>query len=276
LKRVLTGLVGAPIVIAALFWDRPWGIVALCLVFFMVCSWEYLTMLKAAGHKPMRAEGMTLTLAFLVASYWKQFDGLDVLIAAGAIGLLLGAFIRGMPVAKIMVSTAGTLFGAIYAGYLGGFVIRLKMQGDTPEGQHWGTDLLLLLILMTWANDIFAYIVGKRFGRHALAPVASPKKTWEGAVGGLLGSLGVAFLLQQFAIKSLETRDVIIVTVIIVVLGIMGDLCESLLKRSAGVKDSGNILPGHGGALDRLDSMIFAAPALYYYYHFFLDPTRWG
>jgi phosphatidate cytidylyltransferase len=275
-KRILTALVGAPIVIGALFWDKPWAVIALILIFFMVCSWEYLSMLKAAGHRPLRAEGLVLTLAFLIASYWAQFDGLDVLIAAGVIGLLLGAFVRGLPVAMILVSTAGTLFGALYTGYLGGFVIRLKMQGDTLEGKHWGTDLLLLLVLMTWANDIFAYIFGKRFGKHALAPVASPKKTWEGAAAGLLGSLGVAFLLREFAIHSLSTTDVIVVTVIIVVLGILGDLCESLLKRSAGVKDSGTILPGHGGALDRLDSMIFAATALYYYYHFFLDPAHWG
>ena len=262
-RRILTAVPLAAISVGALFWENPLGVIAVCLFFFIYGGFEYFRMLRAAGHHPLMTEGLLLTAAFLVASRWTEFDGLDILFTVGTIGVLVSCLFRKIPVARVAVATASTIFGALYTGYLGGFVIRLKMQGE-----GWGRDLLLLLFLLVWGSDSFALWAGRAFGKTPLAPTASPKKTWEGAIGGALGALLIAAILKLTIIHTLTWGDVVVVTVIIAVIGILGDLCESLLKRGTGVKDSGGLLPGHGGVLDRIDSMLFAAPALYYYFHF--------
>ena len=266
-RRVFTALPLAAIVLGALFWEKPWGVIAVCLFFFIYGSFEYSRMLRAAGHYPLMAEGLLLTAAFLIASYWLAFDGLDILFSVGTIGVLISCLFRRIPVERVVVATASTVFGALYTGYLGGFVIRLKRQGAI-DGSLWGRDLLLLLFLLVWGSDSFALWVGKAIGKTPLAPISSPKKTWEGAIGGALGALLIAAILKLTIIHSLTWGDVVVVSTIIDIVGILGDLCESLLKRGTGVKDSGGLLPGHGGVLDRIDSVLFAAPALYYYFHF--------
>jgi phosphatidate cytidylyltransferase len=122
--------------------------------------------------------------------------------------------------------------------------------------------LIIGIFILIWVNDSFAYLVGKTLGRHKLYPAISPKKTIEGAVGGLVFSMATAYLLSKFE-PILDTAQWIILALVIVVTGSLGDLIESKLKREAGVKDSGAILPGHGGMLDRLDSLIYAAPFAY-------------
>jgi phosphatidate cytidylyltransferase len=130
-----------------------------------------------------------------------------------------------------------------------------------PQGSSW----LLLIMLIVMTNDATAYYVGSAFGKHRLYEAVSPKKSIEGALGGLAGSLIGALLAQYFFFNQLGYADVIITALVIGVIGQVGDLFESLLKRSFGVKDSGSIFPGHGGVLDRLDSILFAAPVTYYY-----------
>ncbi len=266
-RRIFTALPLAAFVLGALFWEQPWGTIVLTLFFCSYGGFEYFRMLREAGHRPLMTEGMLLTIAFLIASCRTDFDGLDVLFAAGTMGVLISCLFRRIPITEVIVTTAGTMFGALYTGYLGGFIIRLKMQGSV-HGSEWGRDLLLLLFMLVWASDSFALWAGKAFGKTPLAPTASPKKTWEGAWGGALGALIIAVLLKVLLIRSLTWGDVVIVTTIIVIVGVLGDLCESLLKRCTSVKDSGGLLPGHGGVLDRIDSVLFAAPALYYYFHF--------
>jgi phosphatidate cytidylyltransferase len=153
--------------------------------------------------------------------------------------------------------------------------------------QQWaGAFYLLYLLLVVWAGDIFAYFVGKSVGRHLMAPRISPKKTWEGAAASLVASVGVGWLLFHYALPLsswllraglIERRDgifgleqpamgpIIVLTIVLNVAAQLGDLVESLIKRGAGVKDSGAILPGHGGMLDRIDALLFAAPVLWYY-----------
>ncbi len=271
LKRVLTALAVAPVVLAGVFWSQPWIIFALCFIFFGIGAHEYYKMLRAAGHAPLVFEGLLLTLAFVTASLFTNFDGIDVLFAAGVAGILASALIRRMEAGKILVATAGTLFGALYAGYLGGFVVRLKAQSG-----EWGKDLLLLTFFLVWSGDSFAMWSGMLFGKTPLAPSVSPKKTWEGVIGGTFGSLLVAAGMKLWAIHKLRWADVLIITLIVAVFGVVGDLCESMLKRASGIKDSGGLLPGHGGILDRLDSTIFAAPAVYYYFHFVLQARENG
>ena len=176
-------------------------------------------------------------------------------------------------------AAAAAVFAFTYIALPLGMLVQLRQQ--------WaGGFLLLYLLLVVWAGDIFAYFVGKSMGRHLMAPRISPKKTWEGAAASLAASLAVGALLFHYALPLssallnaglIERRDglfglekpalwpIILLTIAINIAAQLGDLVESLIKRGANVKDSGTILPGHGGMLDRIDALLFAAPLLWYY-----------
>ena len=145
--------------------------------------------------------------------------------------------------------------------YIPFLLMHLVMLHRTPYGWQW----LLVLMLIVMTNDSAAYYTGSAIGKHRLYPQVSPKKSIEGAIGGLFGSIGGTVLAKYTFFPQLSLVDAVLTAVVIGILGQTGDLFESLLKRSFGVKDSGSIIPGHGGVLDRLDSIIFAAPATYYY-----------
>jgi phosphatidate cytidylyltransferase len=130
--------------------------------------------------------------------------------------------------------------------------------------------MLILAMVAVYVGDIFALYGGRAFGRHRLAPVISPKKTWEGAIAGLVGSVAGSLLAPLWFARALPVRHAVALGLLLGTVGIAGDLAESLLKRAAEVKDSGSLLPGHGGILDRIDSLLFAAPVLYSYYVLFL------
>lgn len=176
-------------------------------------------------------------------------------------------------------AAAASVFAFTYIALPMGMLVQLRQQ--------WaGSFYLLYLLLVVWAGDIFAYFVGKSMGRHLMAPRISPKKTWEGAAASLVASVGVGWLLFHYALPLssallraglIERRDgifgleqpamgpIILLTVVLNIAAQLGDLVESLIKRGAGVKDSGALLPGHGGMLDRIDALLFAAPVLWYY-----------
>lgn len=147
--------------------------------------------------------------------------------------------------------------GIIYIALPLSYLIFLR---EETNGEWW----LLLLLVIIWANDTFAYFTGKSIGRTGLSRI-SPKKTAEGAFGGLLGGFVVAFLYNKFLSMGLGIGTIAVLSLVIGVVGIIGDIAESLLKRAAGVKDSGTIIPGHGGVLDRIDSLIFPIPLIYYF-----------
>lgn len=145
--------------------------------------------------------------------------------------------------------------------YLGLPLSYLTPLAEFEQGRFW----LLFLLVVVWSNDTFAYFTGRKFGKHKLAPVISPKKSIEGAIGGIVGGSVVGLLLVHFTGMDSSPLNTIIITVVVGLVAMAGDLAESLLKRGAGVKDSGTIIPGHGGVLDRIDSLIFPVPLLYYY-----------
>jgi len=157
---------------------------------------------------------------------------------------------------------AYAVLGFIYIPFL---LMHLVMLHRTTYGWQW----LLVIMLIVMTNDSAAYYTGSAFGKHRLYPLVSPKKSIEGALGGLVGSIGGTLLAKFTFFPELPLADAVITAVVIGILGQTGDLFESLLKRSFGVKDSGNSIPGHGGVLDRMDSIIFAAPAMYYYVIYF-------
>jgi phosphatidate cytidylyltransferase len=151
-----------------------------------------------------------------------------------------------------------TAYGALYVGLL--MFIALLKRDQGARGGGW----VFLLLTVTWFGDTFAYAAGRLAGRHKLYPRISPGKTWEGAVGGLVGSFAAAALAHAWYLPELSWAGAAGVALPAGALGQVGDLCESLLKRAYGVKDSGALLPGHGGLLDRIDALLFAAPYVYY------------
>jgi len=151
-----------------------------------------------------------------------------------------------------------TMFGVLYLGLTLG---TLSMTRLLPLGE-W---LIFFLLLVTWASDTGAYLVGTLYGRHRLAPTISPKKTVEGLVGGLIAAIIAGYAARWWFLPELSGLDCLILATLLTITGLWGDLTESAMKRSVGMKDSGGILPGHGGMLDRLDSLLFTAPVFYYY-----------
>jgi phosphatidate cytidylyltransferase len=162
------------------------------------------------------------------------------------------------PLEQSLRDGAMTLFGVLYLGLTLG---TLSMTRLLPLGE-W---LIFFLLLVTWASDTGAYLVGTLYGRHRLAPTISPKKTVEGLVGGLIAAIITGYAARWWFLPELSGLDCLILATLLTITGLWGDLTESAIKRSVGMKDSGRILPGHGGMLDRLDSLLFTAPVFYYY-----------
>jgi phosphatidate cytidylyltransferase len=160
--------------------------------------------------------------------------------------------------------------GILYTGWLLGLFVALRLEPGTPSFPHAGRDFVYLALFATFASDSAAYFIGRAIGRHKLAPGISPGKTWEGGVAGVCGAviISLLFTLATPLQLPLSYGQAIILGVLISVFGQIGDLAESLLKRNTGVKDSGNLMPGHGGLLDRMDSIVFAGVVVYLYYIF--------
>ena len=184
-----------------------------------------------------------------------------------AVGLLFVGFsllflFRVRTIETAATEVAYALLAFLYIPFL---LMHLVLLRQTPYGIEW----LCVIMLIVMTNDSTAYYTGSAFGRHRLYPLVSPKKSIEGALGGLVGSLGGTFLAKFTFFPQLSFFDAVVTALVIGMVGQAGDLFESLLKRSFGVKDSGTIIPGHGGVLDRMDSILFAAPITYYYVLFF-------
>ena len=178
------------------------------------------------------------------------------------IGISLLFLFRISTIETAAQEVAFALLAFLYIPFL---LMHLVLLRQTPFGVQW----LFVIMLIVMTNDSAAYYTGSAFGKHRLYPLVSPKKSIEGAIGGLFGSLGGTMLAKFTFFPQLTFGDVIVTAVVIGMVGQTGDLFESLLKRSFGVKDSGTLIPGHGGVLDRMDSILFAAPVTYYYVLFF-------
>ncbi len=260
LRRVATALVALPALVAALFLGPPVlgaGIVAAAALMGLL---EFYGLLRARQLRPMVRTGLLLAAAMFVevaspggygAPYWPL----------AALLLLTVTLARADP-AEAISAAAATLLGAVYLGALGGTIAALLVSAPPGEGA-WRLVLLLTTIMVA---DTFAFFVGHASGRHRLAPTVSPGKTVEGAIGGVFGGVVGALAVRALGLPDLPLAHAIMLGMVVAAMGIVGDLVESLLKRWARVKDSGRLFPGHGGMLDRLDSLLFGAPVLYYYF----------
>lgn len=251
--RFRTGLAYTLVTIACVFAGNIPTLIYLMIV-AGICAGEFYYMLRSDAKLPNEAVGITGAVLYLPAVFWWGFTGAMVVSLCLLVALLVWyVFWLRARVQDVGVS----FFGAAYTGLLlsGLIVIRQSVEGD------WGGLFLFLLFLSVWTNDAFAYFVGSKIGRHKLAPRTSPKKTWEGFIAGLFGSTLVWVIMSFIPGLSLSVVQAIFFGIICGAAEVLGDLAESRIKRNSGFKDSGTIMPGHGGLLDRCDSLFLASTA---------------
>ncbi|HUG53741.1 MAG TPA: phosphatidate cytidylyltransferase [Vicinamibacteria bacterium] len=259
-RRLATAAVGIPLILVALFWAPPIVVVSLVAVAAAVGMWEFQALMRARGIAPLRVTAFGLGALFFLQTVRPALVP-PAVVPIAALIVLSVMLSRAGDVASSVSSAASTLLGAAWLGGLGGTLAALR-QAPYELGGPW---VVMLLLTTVMAADSAALFVGSAVGRHKLAPRISPGKTWEGFFGGLLGGVLGALAVRHFGLPWLPIGHAVVLSLLVGVAGTAGDLAESLLKRWAGVKDSGALFPGHGGMLDRLDSLLFGAPVVYYY-----------
>jgi phosphatidate cytidylyltransferase len=264
-KRVLSAVVFLPVfwVVVKKFGPLPYA--ALLVIAALVGLFELYALAGARGHRCHRVVGVLVALLVL-ASFVDPSVRLEYALAFALFAIPVASLWRGGDWGPAFGDVGSTLFAAAFIGVFFGYLMDLRLLTDLPKGDETGSDLVFLLFFVVWSSDVAAYYVGHALGRRPLAPSVSPKKTVEGAIGGLMGSLAAAFTARAWFMQRLTVRDSLFLGVALGAVGMVGDLVESMLKRSAGAKDSARLVPGHGGLLDRVDSLLYAAPVLYYYY----------
>jgi phosphatidate cytidylyltransferase len=266
MARILTAAVLIPLVILLLFRGPFWLVSLATGVVALLACWEYLALADASGATTPRWI-VLLAVAGLFAVNFLRPEMLLAVTSALALMLFVVVAFRS-PLERVLLDTSASVFGLLYIGLS---LITLPLI----LAEEHGPSLLLLLFCVVWSGDIAALYVGRSLGRYKLAPKLSPNKTWEGSLGSVAGSVIVTVVLivvaQQMARHSLtglyyggSWAHWLLLAVLLNIAAQVGDLVESALKRGAQVKDSGTLLPGHGGVLDRIDALLLAAPVLWY------------
>ncbi|MFN2599046.1 MAG: phosphatidate cytidylyltransferase, partial [Pyrinomonadaceae bacterium] len=255
-----------PVIIGSIYF-APLGLlfVLLASAAMMVGLYEFWVLSSRVQMKAMRELGTLFAVVFLLAFYFQipsvAPELLALVSAAFVVSTLAAAMLRGESFEKMLPSAGATVVGVLYVVFLGGHVVALRTSFPMPLARH----LLFFFLLVLMGSDTAAYYTGRALGRHKLAPKVSPGKTWEGAAGGMLASLAAAALARYWFFDEISLRAALPLAAVMNVVGVLGDLTESAMKRGAGAKDAASILPGHGGLLDRLDSLLFNAPLIYYF-----------
>ena len=268
LPRLAVILLGVPCLY--LVTDRG-GIFFLLLVDLIILLGlrEFYVLMRAKGYEPFEALGYFCSMAI---SWYAWHEGVVVplILTASLLAIMIRELFR-----KEMTQSLGhmavTVFGIMYVGWLGSHLILLReLPTSLTMNENFGARLVFMVALLTWATDTAAYLFGVSIGRHKLIPRISPNKTIEGAIGGLIGAAVVGWLLTRGMVPFLTPLAGTLLGLFVGVMAQLGDLVESLIKRDAGIKDTAELIPGHGGVLDRFDSMLFTAPVVYYYIRFFI------
>ncbi|HEX3894438.1 MAG TPA: phosphatidate cytidylyltransferase [Terracidiphilus sp.] len=267
MRRVLTAAVLAPLVLALVMFAPQVLITLVVAAVGALAGWEFLGLAEHCGAKPPRFAVMAAVLALFAGNYqWPD----QTLIILGALSLSLVACCTfRTPVERVLLDACSSVFALFYIGLTLLAIPTLRAQTNGPS-------LVIFLLFVVWAGDITALYVGRLWGKKKMAPAISPNKTWVGAVGSVLGSVLVTVGLYWLSLQLVQwnftklsfTEEAwwywLVMAVVVNVAAQVGDLAESALKRSAGVKDSGSLLPGHGGVLDRIDALLIAAPVLWW------------
>jgi phosphatidate cytidylyltransferase len=267
-RRFLTALWGVPLVMVAVWFDEPvpWFTV-LAAAWGMLAVLEFYRMTGVIKVLPLAVFGVVGTLLFILHPHCTyQFVLPFLLTAVIALSLIVLVFLTNRE--GVFTGWAWTVGGILYVGWLLGIMVALRLETGTQAFPEAGRNFIYLALLATFGSDTAAYFIGRAIGRRKLAPRISPGKTWEGAIAGVIGGVVITllFTLDTPLQLPLGYGQAVLLGVLISVFGQLGDLAESLLKRSTGVKDSGGLMPGHGGLLDRMDSVVFAGAVVYLYY----------
>jgi phosphatidate cytidylyltransferase len=264
-RRIIFAVIAAPTSIAVIYFG-DWMLASVLSVLAALAAWELFRMARETGALPLEPAGITLAALLPVAVHGQRL-GIYTLSLHAIVAMILVLFVstiwlRG-PTGRPLASVAITAFGVLYAG-LFSYIYAVRYH-NYAVGAGAGTVLVMLPVFLTWSTDVGAYVFGRTFGKKKLIPAVSPGKTVEGAVGGLgltivICLLYVRFILMPYAQLGLTIQGAVLFAIVVSVAGQTGDLAESLLKREAGVKDSSRIIPGHGGILDRFDSLLFVMP----------------
>ena len=261
MKRILSGLVLIPAVLGIVQYGSPLLFLALVTGAVLVGWYEYVRLIGHMGIKINPVVGGILCLLLVFCFYRNDFY--LVWLAAGLMALFITWYASGSALENSLNQVSYSFLGVIYVSGLMSYFILLR-------GMENGNYILFYLFMVIWSGDIAAYYVGKTIGKTPLAPRISPGKTLEGSGGGLVGSMAGGVAAQLLFFEVLPLSHCLIMALLCAIMGQIGDLAESLFKRRAGVKDSGSLIPGHGGVLDRLDSLMFAGPTFYIYQALFL------
>ena len=260
-KRVYAALVLLPLLYVLTRYLPPLAFFGLIAITVLLAQWEFLGLFIEKRYLSQHAlVGFPGAVLLLIAMQWPTVLSFSLALSMILAGLLCYQ-VSLAPSESRHLSMFILLFGILYIGYTLGHFLRLR-------NQHDGALLVLFVLLVTWAGDTAAYYVGKTWGSRPLAPRLSPNKTIEGFLGGLVVAPLIAWIGHLWFLPAVTPVDCLILGLLFTVLGLLGDLSESALKRQAGVKDSGSLIPGHGGVLDRVDSLLLNAPLFYYYMKF--------
>ncbi|MFH1485643.1 MAG: phosphatidate cytidylyltransferase [Chloroflexota bacterium] len=253
-RRVVSAFIGIPVLLAAIWLGEPWYSLLIATI-AVWAAWEFYRM--AGTPQPLTIFGILWTLLFIINASSSSPGTTQLLITAMVVLPLIGLILRS-PTGNAWTHWASTMAGILYTGWMLSHLIWLRAF---PDGRDW----VILTVFSTFAADTAAFFVGRAWGKRLLAPSISPGKTCEGAIAGFLSAVIAAILLALVLGLSASYLQVLIIGSLVGVFAQFGDLGESMLKRGAGVKDAGKLIPGHGGILDRLDSVVFSAVVVYYY-----------
>ncbi len=268
-KRIITSLWFVPLLIIVVWFGGEAGFTALMVVFGVLAALEFYRMVAISKAPPFTYFGLIWTALFILSRNSELLARLEphfnpslvtpLLLTSAVVLPLIGLLSRRQK-EEAFTTWGWTIAGILYVGWLLSYLVALR---GLDGGRNW----VFLALFTTWASDTAAFFIGGKLGRHKLAPNISPGKTWEGTMGGIVGAIimSILFFTPTPFRLPLVYWQVIGLSVLVSIFGQVGDLVESLLKRNMGVKDSGTLLPGHGGILDRMDSIIFAGIVVYYY-----------
>jgi phosphatidate cytidylyltransferase len=260
LTRILSALVLLPVVLGAI-WYSYWTTLVVGLIGAVLAFVEYAAIAEKLGAKVERLVSGVVTFV-VVAALGGPRGAVDVVLLTAIVTLGALSVAVARPAPSMLTAVAASAFPMLYIGLPIGAIVALRRTG--------GAEPLLLLLAIVVVSDTAQYYTGRLLGRHPLAPAISPKKTREGAIGGLVGGSLIAVVLGRWWLPGASPVASAALGLVVAAAGIVGDLFESQLKRSAGVKDSSTLIPGHGGVLDRMDSWLFAGPVFYVFVRYVL------
>ena len=259
MKRILSAIILVPLTLLVVLYAPPLYYLIGIAFLGTVGLYEYFTLMRAMNIRVRQWFGYVAFWILLIVLFQSKFSVLPVLALILIASFASASWRTGLTVQERSTGTMAEIFGILYltSCLYPAYAVRF----DFVSGFEW----TFLTLLVIWGGDTCALVVGKKFGKRPFAPILSPNKTNEGALGGLLAGIGIAVVLRYFFFTDLPLGHVIAISILLGIFGQLGDLAESMLKRAAGIKDSSNFIPGHGGVLDRMDSLLFSFPVLYVY-----------